>query len=180
MGENASGGGGGLLAELAGQGRRVWGVDRNLPSLIRAREKGLAVARADLAALPFADGAFDAGVLHAVLTTLDAPELRRLVLAEARRVGCRVLCVADFLQNWDQLYYKARYEAGFDETGELGSFVVREGDRVLYTAHHFTLDELTELLAGAGYAVAFADTPTVVTRSGKHVTGVILAAVAAH
>ncbi|WP_366521671.1 class I SAM-dependent methyltransferase [Solidesulfovibrio sp.] len=173
-------GAGGLLAELAGQGRRVWGVDRNPPSLIRAREKGLAVARADLAALPFADDAFDAGVLHAVLTTLDAPELRRQVLCEARRVGCRVLCIADFLQNWDQLYYKARYEAGFDETGELGSFVVREGDQVLYTAHHFTLDELTGLLADSGYAVAFADTPTVVTRSGKRVTGVILAAVTAH
>ncbi|WP_029458808.1 class I SAM-dependent methyltransferase [Solidesulfovibrio alcoholivorans] len=169
-----------MLGQLVAQGFRVAGVDRNKASLALAREKGLPVVRSDLAALPFGDGAFDAGILHAVLTTLATPGVRHGVLGEARRAGCRVLCIADFLQNWDLPYYKARYEAGIAETGERGSFVVREGDRVLYTAHHFTLDELTRLLATAGYAVAFADTPVVTTRSGKRVTGVVLAAVAAH
>lgn len=173
-------GAGRLLGQLAGRRYRAVGVDRNTASLRLAREKGLSVVRAELAALPFGDGAFDAGILHAVLTTLATPGARRGVLGEARRAGCRVLCVADFLQNWDLPYYKARYEAGIAETGERGSFVVREGDRALYTAHHFTLDELTRLLAAAGYETAFADSPVVTTRSGKRVTGVVLAAVAAH
>jgi SAM-dependent methyltransferase len=173
-------GAGRLLAELAGQGWTVAGADRNTASLREARSKGLRVVRAEAAALPFADGAFDAGLLHAVLTTLPTPEARLAVLREARRAGCRILCLADFLQNWDLPYYKARYEAGEAETGERGSFVVREGEWVLYVAHHFSLPELTALLDAAGYALAFADTPIVTTRSGKRVRGVVAAARAAH
>lgn len=171
-------GAGRVLGELAGQGWRVMGADRNTASLALAREKGLDVTRADAAALPFRDAAFDAAVLHAVLTTLPTPAIRLAVLREARRVGCRTLCLADFVQNWDLPYYKARYEAGEAETGERGSFVVREADTVLYVAHHFTLEELSDLLDAAGYTVAFVDTPVVTTRSGKRIRGVIAAAVA--
>ncbi len=173
-------GAGRILGELAGQGFRVVGADRNTASLGLARAKGLAVVRADAAALPFGEGRFDAAVLHAVLTTLPTPESRRAVLAEARRLGCRLLCLADFLRNWDLPYYRARYEAGQAETGERGSFVVREAGEVLYVAHHFSLAELTGLLGQAGYAVAFADTPVVTTRSGKRVRGVVAAALAEH
>lgn len=173
-------GAGRVLGELAATGRCAVGVDRNHPSLRRAREDGLAVARADLAALPFRDGVFDAGVLHAVLTTLFPQKARLDVLVEARRLGCRVLCIADFLRNWDLPLYRGRYEAGRGETGEEGSFLVRDAEgELLYIAHHFTLEELTRLLAAAGFDVAFADTPTVTTRSGNRVTGVVLAAVAA-
>ncbi|EFL51336.1 Methyltransferase type 11 [Solidesulfovibrio fructosivorans JJ]] len=171
-------GAGRMLGEMAGTGRFAVGADRNFPSLAAAADQGCRVVRADLAALPFADDAFDAGIIHAVLTTLNPRQVRLDVLAEARRVGCRVLCVADFLQNWDLPYYTARYEAGLPETGEAGSFVVREEGRVLYTAHHFTLEELEGLFGAVGYRVAFADTPKVRTRSGKTVTGVVLAAVA--
>lgn len=171
-------GAGRMLGEMAGTGRFAVGADRNFPSLAVAADRGYRVARAELAALPFADDAFDAGIIHAVLTTLNPRQARLEVLAEARRVGCKVLCVADFLQNWDLPYYAARYEAGLPETGEAGSFVVRDEDKVLYTAHHFTLDELHDLFAAVGYRVAFADTPKVRTRSGKTVTGVVLAAVA--
>lgn len=171
-------GAGRMLGEMADAGRFAVGADRNFPSLQAAAGEGRRVVRAELDALPFSGNSFDAGILHAVLTTL-APARHRLdVLVEARRVGCRVLCLADFLRNWDLPYYAARYEAGRIETGEDGSFVVREEGRVLYTAHHFTLEELTALLAAAGYRVAFADTPKVRTRSGKVVTGVLVAAVA--
>ncbi|WP_428569853.1 MAG: class I SAM-dependent methyltransferase [Solidesulfovibrio sp. DCME] len=173
-------GAGRIMGELAGQGFRVVGADRNAASLARAGGRGLAVVRADAAALPFGTGCFDAAVLHAVLTVLPTPQSRHAVLTEARRLGCRLLCIADFLQNWDLPLYKARYEAGQAETGERGSFVVRQAGEVLYLAHHFTLGELTGLLAGAGYAVALADTPLVTTRSGNRVRGLAVAALAEH
>jgi ubiquinone/menaquinone biosynthesis C-methylase UbiE len=171
-------GAGRMLREMAAAGRFAVGADRNFPSLGQAHSQGNRVVRAELAALPFPANAFDAGILHAVLTTLCPKQARLDVLAEARRVGCRVLCVADFLQNWDLPYYAARYEAGLAETGEAGSFVVRDGDQVLYTAHHFTRDELETLFAAAGYRIAYAAAPKVRTRSGNVVTGVVAAAVA--
>uniref|UniRef100_I2Q0J8 Methylase involved in ubiquinone/menaquinone biosynthesis n=1 Tax=Desulfovibrio sp. U5L TaxID=596152 RepID=I2Q0J8_9BACT len=171
-------GAGRLLGELAREGRPAVGVDRNGPSLAVARREGLAVVRADLARLPFRPGAFDAAILHAVLTTVPTPAARLAVLAEAARIGCRLLCLADFLRNDDLPYYRSRYEQGLAETGEPGSFVVREGGTALYVAHHFTLDELTGLLDLAGFRPLHVATPPVRTRSGNIVTGVVLAAAA--
>jgi len=159
-----------------GLGQLHIGMDINAPSLALARAKGVQVALADLKALPLGNGGVDAGILHAVLTTIPTRLERLAVLAEARRVLGRVLCLADFLQNWELPYYRARYEAGVDETGELGSFLVREGETVLYTAHHFTLEELTGLLRETGFRIAFVDTPQVRTRSGNRIRGVVLAA----
>ncbi|WP_254845175.1 class I SAM-dependent methyltransferase [Desulfovibrio sp. DV] len=113
----------------AGLGRFHVGADANPPSLALAAGAGFPVVRAELAALPVADAAFDVGILQAVLTTIPGPEARLAVLREARRVVTRVLCLGDFLQNWDQPYYKARYEAGLAETGQAGSFLVREVGR---------------------------------------------------
>jgi SAM-dependent methyltransferase len=173
-------GAGRVLAELAGQGlgRFHCGLDINAPSLALAKAKGFSVIQGDLTArpLPLADGAVDVSFLQAVLPCLVPEATRRAVLAEIRRVTRRVLCVADFLLNPDLPLYRARYEAGLAETGEQGSFVVREGDRVLYTAHHFSEEELTALLADVGFAVEHLETPLVRTRSGNTVRGVLLSA----
>lgn len=172
-------GAGRILGELAGQGagRFLCGLDINAPSLGLAAAKGFPVIRADLAApLPLADASVDVCFLQAVLTCLVPEATRRAVLGEIRRVTRRVLAVADFLQNWDLPLYRARYAAGPAETGEAGSFLVRQAGRVLYAAHHFTPEELTALLADAGFAVAFSETPLVRTRSGNIVRGIVLAA----
>ncbi|MHC1789152.1 class I SAM-dependent methyltransferase [Solidesulfovibrio sp.] len=161
-----------------GLGTRHVGLDRNAPALARAAEAGLAVIRGELTALPLADAAFEVGILQAVLTTLVDVPTRQAVLREARRTVTRVLCLGDFLQNPQLPYYRARYETGLAETGEAGSFLVRQGGAVLYQAHHFTLDELGELLARAGFVLAHVATPIVETRSGNRVRGVSLAAVA--
>jgi SAM-dependent methyltransferase len=152
------------------------GADCNPPSLALAAGLGLAVVRADLAALPFADGSFDVAVLQAVMTTLPTPAVRLAVLAQARRVVRGLLCLGDFLRNPDLPYYRARYEAGLAETGEAGSFLVREDGEVLYQAHHFTFEELEALLSQAGFGVVQAAFPRVKTRSGNVVAGVSLAA----
>jgi SAM-dependent methyltransferase len=166
------------LAELrqAGCGRFFVGADCNLPSLRLAADKNLPVVRADLAALPLAGGSFDVGILQAVLTTVERPKARLAVLAEARRVVTGLLCLGEFLRNPDLPYYRARYEAGLAETGEAGSFLVREGGVVLYQAHHFTMQELDGLLARAGFGLVCAAYPMVRTRSGNCVKGVSLAA----
>lgn len=171
-------GAGRVLGQLAREGRSVVGVDRNEPGLAAARRQGLSVVRADLARLPFMPGAFDAAILHAVLTTVPTPADRLRVLAAAARVGCRLVCVADFLRNDHLPYYRSRYEQGVTETGEPGSFVVRENGKALYVAHHFTLAELSGLLELAGFRPAHVATPPVRTRSGNLVTGVVLVAAA--
>ena len=162
----------------AGLGRLHVGADANAPSLALAIRAGLLVVRADLTDLPFGAAAFDAGVLQAVLTTLESPGQRLAVLREARRTLSRLLYIGDFLQNWELPYYRARYEAGLTETGERGSFVVRENGAALYQAHHFTLDELAGLLEQAGFAVAQTAFPIVRTRSGNLAQGVSLVAAA--
>ena len=172
-------GAGRVLSELAGQGlgQARFGLDINLPSLAAARDKGHAVLAAELTtALPVRDAAVDVCFLQAVLTCLVPAAVRLAVLREACRVTRRVLCLADFLQNWDLPLYRDRYASGVAETGETGSFLVREGGRVLYPAHHFTVEELTALLATAGFTVAHLETPFVRTRSGNRLRGVVLAA----
>jgi SAM-dependent methyltransferase len=159
-----------------GLGASHVGADCNPPSLALAAGLGLAVVRADLAALPFADSAFDVAVLQAVMTTLPTPTARLAVLAEARRVVKGLLCLGDFLRNPDLPYYRTRYEAGLIETGEDGSFLVREGGTVLYQAHHFSFEELEALLSQTGFGVVQAAFPRVKTRSGNLVAGVSLAA----
>lgn len=172
-------GAGRVLAELVkmGRGRTHFGCDINPPSLCAARDRGFPVVMADLAApLPLADASVDVCFLQAVLTCVVPAAARLALLRQARRVTRRLLAIADFLQNWDLPLYRERYETGRIETGEEGSFLVREGERVLYPAHHFTKEELTALLAEAGFAVTSLETPRVRTRSGKVVRGVLLAA----
>jgi SAM-dependent methyltransferase len=172
-------GAGRVLAELAGQGlgRVHFGLDINPPSLLAARNRGFPVAQADLTApLPLADAALDVCLLQAVLTCLTPAAVRLGLLRQIRRVTRRVLSVGDFLQNWDLPLYRKRYETGLVETGEQGSFVVREAGHVLYTAHHFTLEELAALLGEAGFAVTTLETPIVRTRSGNRVRGILLSA----
>lgn len=168
-----------ILAELTekGCGRLQCGLDINLPSLALARGKGMAVAQADvLSTLPLADAAVDACFLQAVLTCVVPAQKRLALLREVRRVTRRMLAVADFLRNDDLPLYHARYERGVDETGEAGSFLVRDGDTVLYAAHHFTIPELTDLLTTAGFRISFLETPQVRTRSGNILRGVVLTA----
>lgn len=165
------------LAECVGRGGGFWaGVDVNREALIRAMDRGLprtAFVRADIAALPFADGRFDYGLMHAVLTTLVTPADRREVLSEAARVLRRGLYVSDFLLTPEQPLYRDRYDRGLAETGEWGTFRVMEGERYLYTAHHFSEEELRELFSGAGLTRLSLRRVKSPTRSGKVINGVI-------
>lgn len=164
------------MAALAqrGQGRLV-GVDVGGPGLATASAKGVAGAcfvRGDLRRLPLADGSCQAAMFHAVLTTLPTPADRLAVLAEARRVATRLVYLADFLLTPEDPYYLARYEQGLAETGEWGTFIVREGERRLYTAHHYTESELRDCMAAVGLRPVLFEPGRFTTRSGKVINGV--------
>jgi len=171
------------LASAAGRGdapggpRPLWaGVDANAPSLAAARERNLpdtALIQADLARLPLADGSFEYGVMHAVLTTLDTPSLRRAVLAEAARVLSAGLSFSDFLLTPEAALYRERYERGLAETGEWGTFRVMDGGRHLYTAHHYRLEELHDLFSQAGFFRLDMRCVQSRTRSGNVINGVV-------
>lgn len=156
-------------------GVRYVGVDVNRASLARASSRRL-VAAGEGARLPFGDAAFDMVMLRAVLTVLvDEGELAD-VLREAFRVCRGVVGIQDFLQTWENPVYSARYEEGFRLTGRHGVFPVREGDTLLYWARHFTLDELSGLIAQAGGDVAEVVEGPSPTRSGNLIRGVALLA----
>ncbi|MEF3698953.1 class I SAM-dependent methyltransferase [Desulfolutivibrio sp.] len=155
----------------------LWaGVDVNSPSLAAGQGRGLpgtAFVRGELARLPFADKSFDYGIMHAVLTTLDTPTVRRMVLAEAARVLRCGMTISDFLLTPEIPLYRERYERGFGETGEWGTFRVMEGERYLYTAHHYTIEEIEELMREAGFCRTRLRQVQSQTRSGNRINGVV-------
>ena len=77
---------------------------------------------------------------------------------------------------WENPVYSARYEEGLRLTGRHGVFPVREGGTLLYWARHFTLDELSGLIAQAGGDVAEVVEGPSPTRSGNLIRGVALLA----
>ena len=162
-------------AELCGPGAVYVGLDLNGPSLGRARARGLCVVQGQAQHLPFADDAFDAVVFRAVFTVLPGLDACRQALREALRVA-PLVCLADFLQTWENPYHARRYRADFPLTGETGAFYARENGRVLFRAKHFTAQELTDLVEQAGGVVKEFRTPALHTRTGQPIKGVHLLA----
>ena len=175
--------------ELARCGHaHVTGVDINAAAVAHARrqagEAGLDPAprfvAADVRCLPFAAGAFTFGMMQALLTTLAAPRDRAAVLAEARcvLVPGRRLYLAVFAQTWDDPQYRARYLEGERLTGERGTFAAPnpQTGQIDYFAHHYTEDELADLLAGADFRVERFRRDTFTTRTGNRAGGLVVLA----
>lgn len=104
--------------------------------------------------LPYDDGSFDACILQAFLTTIVPQGNRIKVISEANRILKKggTLYLADFAQNWENPLYSKRYNRDYEVTGELGTFLVTEGletpGKELFRAHHYTKEELLELVSG--------------------------------
>ena len=102
--------------------------------------------------LPYHNKSFDACILQAFLTTIIKPEHRTIILKEANRVlkDDGILYLADFGQNWENPYYSRRYERDYPKTEEMGTFIVTKNGnpngRELFKAHHYTKEELMELI----------------------------------
>lgn len=160
-------------AEIRELGADYVGLDCNGPSLVRARGRGLAVVAGQGQDLPFTADSFEAVVFRAVFTVLPDLAACARAMAEALRVA-RLVCVADFLQTWDNPVHAERYRKDEAATGERGAFFVREEGKVLFRARHFTEEELHGLARQAGGRVRALLTPDVFTRTGKPIRGVHL------
>lgn len=151
-----------LAFKLQKQGYNVVGFDINPDSVERARELSKETNQiyktrvsfnvANARDLPYSAGSFDVCMVQAFMTALINPEHRKKVLDEAQRVLKEggLLYLADFEQNWDDPIYSERYIRDFPETGEKGTFIVTEDGSPetpeIFRAHHYTREELTELV----------------------------------
>ncbi|MBM3238588.1 class I SAM-dependent methyltransferase [Candidatus Poribacteria bacterium] len=121
---------------------------------------------------------FDVGIMQAFLTTLTTPEDRQKAMNEARRIIKRggSLYLAVFIQTWHSEKYFVRYLKGIEETGEEGSFYVRnkETGQVEYQAHHYTEKEIILLLKNAGFSCSYFNYENFVSRSGNLVNGAVI------
>jgi len=127
--------------------------------------------------LPFPDESFDACIIQAFLTTIIQPEDRKNILSEAYRVLRKdgILYLADFGQNWENPLYKYRYRRDYPRTGEMGTFIVNENGKELFTVHHYTREELIELVKAEFKLEKFHQT-TFTTFHGNKTKGYIIIA----
>jgi SAM-dependent methyltransferase len=175
--------GGAAQLVLAGKGR-YRGLDVNAQSVLAAMRKFAGEPRAEFlcrdACLPPPDGRrFDTILGKAFFTCLPsgAEHLAALRTARASAAKGGRLIVMDFLQDWDNALYRARYEEGERLGLERGSFrapALRSSPG--YTAHHFAQGEMESLAQESGWKIAFWSTLPVRTRSGNRATGFTMTA----
>jgi len=148
--------------ELQEKGYNVVGFDINEAEILKAQEFAKESNQkykvqvqfdvADALKLPYEDNSFDACLMQAFMTTLTNPEHRTKVLDEAKRVLKEngTLYMGVFGQTWDNPKYQERYDAHFPITNEKGTFIVTEDGTPntpeLYRVHHYTREELSDLL----------------------------------
>ncbi len=151
--------------ELQEKGYSVTGFDVNEAEIRRAQEFAQEANRkyktqvrfdvADIASeqgLPYSNNSFNVGLMHAFMGVLIDPVHRIRALEEAFRVLVPggVLYMAEFAQDLENPKCRERYEAHFPMTKERGTFIVtRDGTPKtpeIYRVHHYTLQELSDLL----------------------------------
>ena len=147
-----------IAFHLQKKGYNVTGFDLNDNAIAAANETArktnvmyterVKFETANAIELPFPEESFDACILQAFLTTIIQPEDRKKILSEAYRVLKEdgILYLADFGQNWKNPLYRNRYRRDYPVTGEIGTFIVKENGRKLFTVHHYTRDELIKLV----------------------------------
>jgi len=159
-------GGGQTCVDLARSGwLHVTGVDRDASVVARARRfaEGAEVAPvpefvvADVTDLPFPDNSFTVALMRSVLTTIIGVEDRRRAVREAARVLAPggQLCLVVFAQRQRDDRYRRLYAEGEELTGDFGTIAVHDPQTsgAVRCVHHFSEDELAELLAEAGFDI---------------------------
>jgi ubiquinone/menaquinone biosynthesis C-methylase UbiE len=171
--------------ELEKMGFKVTAFDIN-PDMIaeaalRAERLGsrIELLVADGCNLPFDDMTFDACIMNGFLTMLDEEGKRKASVNEAARVLAPGghLYIADFLQTWSDPVYAERYRFNYPITGEMGTFIVTDEGNLegieLYRAHHYTVEELLELLDGR-FSIITSSSTTFTSFHGNRVDGMKL------
>ncbi len=177
--------------ELQKRGYHVCGFDINGNTIEFARKKAEETNRkyleklnftvANAMELPYPDKTFDACIMQAFLTTIISKDMRRKIILESERVLKEdgILYLADFGQNWKDQMYRKRYLKDYAVTGEKGTFIVTEDgkpeSKELFMAHHYSPDELKNLLTGV-YAIETFKETVFKTFHGNQTLGYIIMA----
>ena len=137
-----------LAAKLAAAGwRKVVGVDFAAGMIARGLREHPDLDLRHIERLPLdePDGAFDAALLFAVLTTIAGDDDQAAVTAELRRLIRKggLLCVSDCLLQTDARHL-ARYAAGETRHGVYGVFDRADGG----VFRHHSRERLAALMAG--------------------------------
>ena len=176
--------------ELYKQGYEVKGIDINENEIkcakedaanISAPESNISFDIGNATKLPYPEKSFDACIMVAFMVTIVDPKERIRILNEAYRVlkDNGILYLSAFGQTWDNEKYRKRYEEHFPITKEKGTFLVTDshdiGGKELYRCHHYSKDELTNLLSDKFNILSWRDT-TFKTPSGNVSNGYIIVA----
>jgi ubiquinone/menaquinone biosynthesis C-methylase UbiE len=100
--------------------------------------------------LCFPDSSCDAVTMLGVLTLASKPQRSRIVSEVGRVLKMHGhFLVEEFGRTWENPVYAQRYRNDIKETGEQGTFTVKdEAGTVLHFGHHFTRGEILNLLKG--------------------------------
>jgi ubiquinone/menaquinone biosynthesis C-methylase UbiE len=143
---------------LQEKGLEVTGVDVDREHVQRAlaEKKSRGVAEGiefvlnDARHLCFPGCSFDVVTMLGVLTLVSRSGRLR-IMRDVKRVlkHCGYVFVEEFGRTWGNPAYRKRYKDDAQLSGELGTFAVRdEQERILHFSHHFTRQELRNLLGG--------------------------------
>lgn len=149
-----------VSARLADRSFVVVGVDINAPAIEEARRRAPTGVfhRTDVASpegLDIEEGPFDVVVCQLVLSVVGGTSERRALLRNAHRVlapGGHFYLSASGVSSAINPGYARLYEQDLTATGELHTYESRDAEgTILYRTHHFTEEELRELLEDAGF-----------------------------
>jgi len=143
------------LAERLGPGAFACGADLWMPALRRARQKALAwpvghaaLVRADGAALPFRDGAFDLVVSNLGLNNFADAGAAARQCARVLAPGGTLVLTTNLSGHMREFY--AAFEAVLAECGDAAALARLRA----HVAHRGSVETLTALLGRAGLGVA--------------------------
>lgn len=163
-----------LLEQFSGYNKHQLGIDINENSINEAIKKKIPLTAficSDLSSIHL-EKKYDIGILQATLTVINGIKERINVMLKISQIITKYLYINEFLQTPTHPLYFDRYASGLAETGELGSFNVKENEKFVYQAHHFTEMELDVLLKLSGFKIIKKKLGKVRTRSGRIIDGI--------
>lgn len=129
--------------------------------------------------IPFKNNFFNFVISQAFWTSI-MPNEREKVIKEIHRVLKKegLYYIAQFAQTWDSPLYKQRYEDGIKKGYEKGTFenIDKATGKIKYLVHHYTKNELLDLLKSVDFKLVYYSKESVVTQNGNPVNGHIIIA----
>lgn len=168
--------------------KNVYGIDINKSGIEFAKRKFSELGMKNLEhhfkianaqRIPFENSTFDCVITQAFWTTI-MPKERPIIMKEIFRSlkNDGVLYIAAFGQTWRLPLYKKRYEEGIKKGYEKGTFdaIDKKTGEVKYLAHHYTKEELENLLKTVNFKIKHYSKDIFTTQSGNSIDGHIIIA----